>query len=179
MSSTEHVLIPKVRYQQLLQRMTEKSVTNPAPNTEDTQTEMVKRIKPIKIENERETSGADLTEKENDNNGAESEYSDIKKNQKLQDNVATPGKRSYEEIINNHSAKVSFLPPGERPESDRDSEDNAEAVSENVKNPKILNSKRRDTEKKTNKDVKVNKRNKKSRKKVKPYSSLSKKWLSL
>lgn len=184
MSSTEHVLIPRAKYQQLLQRMTEKSSNPIGSDVSNLQPDNSRRrITPTKIESE-DHEEYQQGEKENNNklefntpkyppvpDDQHDQSTELHKPLQLDKQKpikATSGKRSWEEIMNNHNT-AAFLPPGENP-----------TVGE--KQTKDVAPKKKTNKKTLNKDayvIKHSKSREKARKKAKPYSSLSKKWVSL
>lgn len=161
--SLPHVVIPLDRFRKLEARMTGKlpeKIPQGDQESEDS-ARSPRRITPVKVEPPRTPSNSAFPETKNEN------ITSGKRNYKSDDKVEE-SKRTYEEILENHR-RASFLPPGQR--SDKSERDKSQSVKKQKKEKKHQSKK--DT---VTMDHKY--KNGQNRK-AKPYSVLTKKWISL
>lgn len=183
--ATEHILIPRQRYEQLLARMTQKSDGQEAQVSAGAETQS-RRITPQLVNDDKDqppserkkkehifkdSTTANLTQSNDDKRSDEKVLTNDKQHheQGNAENQMQDGEehqRSLEEIQQNHR---SLLPPGklliENQKSDK-------KIKERQKNKTISN-------KRDNANLKINKKNEKLKTKTKPYSVLARKWISL
>lgn len=116
--STEHVLIPKERYEKLLARMTQKSPTHAAQRSESVTSDARKTTKPESPDKEKLASELENSETDSENMHGANAVSPPKSTsgqlstRSPQNNSSSEvqTERTLEEIQANHS---DFFPPGE------------------------------------------------------------------
>jgi hypothetical protein len=172
-AASEHILIPRARYEQLLARMTNASESKSKPS--DAEGGSFRRIVPQKVKGAEEgdeesksqhTSRTDNFLHNDQGEGSEQKHSNQKNlgNKSTESSKLTPAVgpgRSLEEIASNHH-KTLFLPPGE--------------LDEHTNN-KVKLSKRRNVRQSKSDAGKL--KHKKQIKRSKPYSVVGRKWISV
>lgn len=160
--SFENVLLPKLKYDKLMARLTERDSV-PGKNhagrgvtDTDTGDGPSRRIRPTPVKTDEQVQSPSDTAESDDTGKVDM---DVGTERKEQSEFIKTSQRSLEEIYDNHK---DFMPPGDK------------LITVGVKNSGKLKQQKKQTKNKGKTDKQNLKRSKK-----RPYSSLKNKWISL